>query len=161
MGRISYKLISDSILAQYGLLNYEIIIEGNLERTTIFKNARNEPVVYAFVFFIPEYSKELNNIHREIISGKLIGETINAFGYQYVRDIRASNVFSVIYDNIQWTDAYCTLSDIQVGFNDKVEHYCTICEVYNPSFIIEKSLEDWVNDADMIKKILISKGFIC
>lgn len=152
----SHNLITDCIISQYGEFRREINNKES-ERTTIFKNNKNEIVVYAMVSFNSLMSQNLNLLHEKVNQGSLIGDTIRLMGFEYTREIIVScELCQVELPNTKWDKAYCTLSKIYAGRSGQEELYCDICELYNPAFEIPRMKIKNNDGIEQIKNILFS-----
>lgn len=160
MAVISNNLISDRVLSQYGIINFEITNHNVDERDVMFKDKANEAIVFAFVFFKSEYSGSLSLIHKKVLSGALIGQTIKSSGYEYIREVYAGIYLDVTIQAIFWSKSYCTLSNIYIGIDNKSIYYCTICELFNPTFNLDRYNSATEEDIKQIEKILSSKDII-
>lgn len=158
---ISHNLVTESIVSQYGEFSFEIVDNKLSRRTTVFKNRSSETILCAIVYFDTLYSEELMIIHSKVCSGLLIGETIISMGYKYTREtIATCELTQVELYKLRWETAYCTLSNIFIGYSDKQEYYCSICEIYNPNFNIAKVAIRNNKEQKTIERILLSENVV-
>ncbi len=130
------QLHTEKLIQKYGCINISIKKQNGNLRISELKDGDAVLRTYAITVFstIP-YSDELISIHKDVLNGSAIGQTIKQAGF----DIIKKNVINFIIETPKFFNnktelTTCQLFEIYCKVEAKYEYYAEVCEIYCPTF---------------------------
>lgn len=131
------RLVSEELKSRYGDIVLEITQQDAVRRIGCLRRAKDNAVLtYHVVTFYPKGVRAMGRFHKEIVAGKLMGETIKHSGIPHVRHVSPPGVAPMpdfLRALFKTKKKKCRMQILNYTVRGK--RYAHIEECYNPQFV--------------------------